>query len=183
MSDIVCNYKIQNTDQSGYFLLDTNSTLRQLKAFVSREFLEGARPLRISSGEKVLKNDHDLQQTLQAEPVEFTVARIVNNAERSKSLSSPIREEQEVKPEIPQQASDSPSRSFVGPHLTAIFTQAGISLDHSVMQSLQELPPPMPALVLQYAQQGRKNPKIPHRLANQLSRRYNVPKKELLLEI
>ena len=63
MSDIVCNYKIQNTDQSGYFLLDTNSTLRPVKAFVSREFLEGARPLRISSGEKVLKNDHDLQQT------------------------------------------------------------------------------------------------------------------------
>jgi len=175
MSDIVCNYKIQNTDQSGYFLLDTNSTLRQLKAFVSREFLEGARPLRISSGEKVLKNDHDLQQTLQAEPVEFTVARIVKNTERSK--------EQEVKPEIPLQASDSPSQSFVGPHLTAIFTQAGISLDHSVMQSLQELPPPMPALIRQYAQQGSKNPKIPHRLANQLSRRYNVPKKELLLEI
>jgi len=184
MSDIVCNYKIQNTDQSGYFLLDTNSTLRQLKAFVSREFLEGARPLRISTGEKVLKNDHDLQHTLQAEPVEFTIARIVKNTEeRSKSLSSPIREEQEVEPMIPQQASDSSSQSLVGPHLTAIFTQAGISLDRSVMQSLQELPPPMPALIRQYAQQGSKNSKIPHRLANQLSRRYNVPKKDLLLEI
>merc|ERR1712130_246815 len=157
------SYKIRHSDRSGYFVIDPNSNLRQLRQFVSQEFFDGARPVCIiAKGKGPVKNDQLLQEVLRSGEVEFIfVHRSPQNKPNSVSCEPcPV----EKTPEVSQE--DAKEGKFVlGPNLMAIFSQLGISVEQDpaqVRKQLEQMPAPLPNLMRQYARQGSESPKIVH---------------------
>jgi len=182
---IVCSYKIRGTERSGYFVIASNSSLCQLREFVSREFFEGARPVCIiAKGKGPVKNDKVLQEVFRSGEVEFIfVRRQGKNIPKPEMCNLPS---QVKSPEMLQQEEAPKEEKFtLGPNLTTIFSRMNILVNEdptATLEQLKQLPHPLPKLVQQYERQGNNSPILIRRTANHLSRLSGVSSKNLIPE-